>query len=146
MTFVKLQTQALRLSASECWQLISTLVFSLRPQFSLATRPKGLATNLVGIAKTNVSAPTDAELRRLRPWQLLFLIMQCLWVVGMESSAAIAQERVLVLHSYHSELAWTRQEKAGIDQGFQNSELDIKLFHEFMDLKRYPEAAHADIF
>ncbi len=64
----------------------------------------------------------------------------------MGGSAAIAKEQVLVIHSYHPELAWTRQEKEGIDQGFDNSELDIKVFHEFLDLKRYPDGAHADIF
>lgn len=64
----------------------------------------------------------------------------------MSCSAAIAQERVLVLHSYHPELAWTRHEKEGLDQGFKNSSLDIQVFHEFIDLKRYPDAAHTDIF
>ena len=80
------------------------------------------------------------------PWHISLLSLQCLWALAMGGSAAIAKEQVLVIHSYHPEWSWTRQEKEGIDQGFENSELDIQVFHEFLDLKRYPNSAHADLF
>ncbi|WP_049783669.1 ATP-binding protein [Acaryochloris marina] len=79
----------------------------------------------------------------------LILVSTGLLVTGMMTSTmAIGQsltnktKNVLVIHSYHAELSWTQQEKEGIDQGFQNSGRNIRLFHEYLDLKRYPDAPH----
>ena len=62
------------------------------------------------------------------------------------SAPAFATENVLVIHSYHAELSWTRQEKEGIDQGFQKSDRKVYIFHEYLDLKRYPNAPHKQEF
>lgn len=59
---------------------------------------------------------------------------------------AIAADNVLVIHSYHAELSWTQQEKEGIDRGFRNSDRDVRIFHEYLDLKRYPGAPHKQAF
>lgn len=63
-------------------------------------------------------------------------------VMAIGQSLAIATENVLVIHSYHAELSWTQQEKEGIDQGFQKSDRNLRIFHEYLDLKRYPQAPH----
>lgn len=69
-----------------------------------------------------------------------------LLVAGVSISAVAAgqsaAENVLVIHSYHAELSWTKQEKEGIDQGFQKSDRNLRIFHEYLDLKRYPQAPH----
>lgn len=69
-----------------------------------------------------------------------------LLVAGVSLSAVAAGQapakNVLVIHSYHAELSWTKQEKEGIDQGFQNSDRNLRIFHEYLDLKRYPQAPH----
>ncbi|WP_299413055.1 ATP-binding protein [Acaryochloris sp. IP29b_bin.148] len=62
--------------------------------------------------------------------------------VSLSSSPTNASENVLVIHSYHAELSWTQQGKEGIDQGFQKSDRDLRIFHEYLDLKRYPQAPH----
>ncbi|MBE9029836.1 hypothetical protein IQ266_08855 [filamentous cyanobacterium LEGE 11480] len=54
--------------------------------------------------------------------------------------------KVLVVHSYHPELSWTKQVKAGIDQGFQNSEHNVTVYHEFLDAKRYPNLRYRQQF
>ncbi|MEM9905842.1 MAG: hypothetical protein AAF921_12545 [Cyanobacteria bacterium P01_D01_bin.44] len=59
---------------------------------------------------------------------------------------ALAQKNVLVLHSYHPELSWTASLKTGIDQGFQNNEQEIQVFHEFLDAKRHPALTHRQAF
>lgn len=61
MTFAELQKQALQLSIGERWQLISSLIFSLKPALPPMAKPQGLAASLVGIAKTDAPAPSDAE-------------------------------------------------------------------------------------
>ncbi len=62
------------------------------------------------------------------------------------SAPAFANQNVLVIHSYHAELSWTQQEKEGIDQGFQNSDRNVNIFHEYLDLKRYPNVPHKQDF
>lgn len=82
--------------------------------------------------------------------QLCFSININLLVAGVSLSAiAVGQaraENVLVIHSYHAELSWTKQEKEGIDQGFQKSDRNLRIFHEYLDLKRYPQAPHKQAY
>ncbi|MBE9030977.1 response regulator [filamentous cyanobacterium LEGE 11480] len=83
--------------------------------------------------------------RRLLRSTLLLVSCSC-FAWGFAPQAAWAKAHVLVIHSYHAELAWTSQSKRGIDQGFQESDLEIQIFHEFLDLKRYPSAEHKTLF
>ncbi|MEM6251648.1 MAG: ATP-binding protein [Cyanobacteria bacterium P01_D01_bin.156] len=55
-------------------------------------------------------------------------------------------DNILVIHSYNSELSWTQQEKKGIEEGFQDSQHAVTVYHEFLDAKRYPELEHRDAF
>lgn len=64
----------------------------------------------------------------------------------LSGKIALGTENILVIHSYHPEQTWTKQTKQGIDKGFLDNNLDVIVFHEFLDLKRYPEAKHQDIF
>jgi len=63
MTLHEIQTQALKLSPEERWELIHTLMRSLRTQST--AKPKGLAANLIGIAKTDTPPPTDEEVKAM---------------------------------------------------------------------------------
>lgn len=72
--------------------------------------------------------------------------IQCLLLLGIGAQVSVARENILIIHSYHPELSWTRQSKEGLDQGFQDSHHDIQVFHEFLDFKRYPTADYQDLF
>ncbi|MEM9091960.1 MAG: ATP-binding protein [Cyanobacteria bacterium P01_F01_bin.53] len=60
-------------------------------------------------------------------------------MLSSEAKSTNDGHSVLVIHSYHSELSWTQQTKAGIDQGFEELDREVEVFHEFLDSKRYPE-------
>ncbi|MEO0757984.1 MAG: EAL domain-containing protein [Cyanobacteria bacterium J06648_16] len=51
---------------------------------------------------------------------------------------------VLVIHSYHADLSWTSSLKSGIDSGFEGA--NVRVFHEYLDAKRYPQLAHGERF
>ncbi|MBX2865773.1 MAG: response regulator [Leptolyngbyaceae cyanobacterium MAG.088] len=59
---------------------------------------------------------------------------------------ALDAKNILVIHSYHPELSWTQQEKEGLDQGFEASEHDVVIYHEFLDANRYPGLRHRHSF
>lgn len=44
-------------------------------------------------------------------------------------------KRLLVLHSYHPGMIWTESLSSGINQGIQESELDVQVHVEYMDTK-----------
>lgn len=53
---------------------------------------------------------------------------------------------ILVIHSYHPGLSWTKKTKEGIEEGFQQSPHQTTVFHEFLDAKRYPNLHHKNTF
>lgn len=57
-----------------------------------------------------------------------------------------AEENILVIHSYHPELSWTQQSKQGVDRAFLERRPDAKVFHEYLDSKRFPDLEHAQGF
>ncbi|MEM9008240.1 MAG: hypothetical protein AAGE59_32620, partial [Cyanobacteria bacterium P01_F01_bin.86] len=59
---------------------------------------------------------------------------------------SIVKANVLVIHSYSLELPWCQQQYTGIIEGFQESGHDVKVYHEFLDSKRYPELHHRQEF
>jgi hypothetical protein len=63
MTLHELQEQAMRLSVGDRQQLIYILQRSLQTKKQHAVKPKGLATSLIGIAKTDAPPPTDEEVK-----------------------------------------------------------------------------------
>jgi hypothetical protein len=65
MTLNELQEQAIRLSVGDRQQLIETLQRSLQTKKQPAVKPKGLAANLIGIAKTDAPPPTDEEVKAI---------------------------------------------------------------------------------
>jgi len=54
------------------------------------------------------------------------------------ATAERTDQRVLVLHSYHGQLNWTKGLAEGIDLGFEHTEPEVQVFHEFLDAKRFP--------
>ncbi|MEM9274500.1 MAG: EAL domain-containing protein, partial [Cyanobacteria bacterium P01_F01_bin.143] len=68
----------------------------------------------------------------------------CCFFLGTTKS--LAQDNILVIHSYHSEFSWTRNLKEGIDESFSENNKDINVFHEFLDAKRYPNLEHGQSF
>ncbi len=71
MNFQKLHEQVLTLPEDDRWELISILMKSLRSKPSLAVKYKGIASSLVGIAKTDAPAPTDEEVKSILETRLL---------------------------------------------------------------------------
>lgn len=69
MTLSELQKQALRLSPEERWQLVNRLMLSLQPKtlpsFNWDDKSDDPVQSLIGIAKTDEPAPTDAEVRAM---------------------------------------------------------------------------------
>lgn len=94
--------------------------------------------------KTHQPAKT-ALMKQPRTWGMLAIqFFSTVLLVGV--SSAKAEEHVLVIHSYHPELSWTRQSKQGIDKAFQKRRPNTKVYHEFLDSKRMPELKHASRF
>ncbi|MEM9089438.1 MAG: ATP-binding protein [Cyanobacteria bacterium P01_F01_bin.53] len=81
-------------------------------------------------------------------------LMGLSWLLNTYTKAAIASttqapeesKNVLVIHSYNPELSWTQAQKDGIDQGFQDAEQDVTVYHEFLDAKRYPDLHYQEEF
>lgn len=71
MTFQTLHEQVLTLPEDDRWELIDILMKSLRSKPTLVNRYKGIASSLVGIAKTNAPAPTDEEVKSILETRLL---------------------------------------------------------------------------
>ncbi|WP_019508032.1 hypothetical protein [Pleurocapsa sp. PCC 7319] len=57
-----------------------------------------------------------------------------------------AEENILVIHSYHPELSWTKQQHDSIDQGFAETGRKVNVYHEFLDSKRHPRLQHGKGF
>ncbi|MGD1864848.1 MAG: ATP-binding protein [Phormidesmis sp.] len=66
--------------------------------------------------------------------------------IANENSTSLEEKHVLVIHSYNLEISWTQSQKDGIDQGFQDAEQDITVYHEFLDAKRYPNLLYQEEF
>ena len=81
---------------------------------------------------------------------LSFLVTSFGTIVCASASEQLGQpensSNVLVIHSYNSDFFWTKEIKAGIEQGFQKSAHKTTVFHEFLDAKRYPNLHHKDSF
>ena len=71
MTLQKLHEQVLTLPEDDRWELIDILMKSLRSKPPLVNRYKGIASSLVGIAKTNAPTPTDEEVKSILETRLL---------------------------------------------------------------------------
>jgi hypothetical protein len=71
MIFQKLHEQVLTLPEDERWELINILMKSLRSKPVLTGKYKGIASSLVGIAKTDALAPTDEEVKSILETRLL---------------------------------------------------------------------------
>lgn len=71
MTLQKLHEQVLTLPEDDRWELINILMKSLRSKPVLAGKYKGIASSLVGIAKTGAPAPTDQEVKSILETRLL---------------------------------------------------------------------------
>lgn len=61
-----------------------------------------------------------------------------------EKAAAVGQD-VLIVHSYHHEHAWTAFLTEGFDSAFKEDK-NIRVFHEYLDAKRYPDSEFKQIF
>jgi hypothetical protein len=71
MTFQQLHEQVLTLPEDDRWELVNILMKSLRSRPSLKVKHKGIASSLVGIAKTDAPIPTDEEVKSILETRLL---------------------------------------------------------------------------
>lgn len=70
-------------------------------------------------------------------WSLL--VMLCLFFFNsIPAHAAHVDGTILILNSYHQGFAWTDEEMQGILQEVDRSELDLELFVEYLDWKKFP--------
>ncbi|MGB5633931.1 MAG: PAS domain-containing protein, partial [Waterburya sp.] len=69
-------------------------------------------------------------------------------MLGLSISAikVAAEENILVIHSYDSELSSTKQQQLAIEQGFAEIGSQSNVFHEFIDSKRHPPAEYGEEF
>ncbi len=57
-----------------------------------------------------------------------------------------AEDNILVIHSYHSELSSVKQQQEGIEQGFAAIDNRSNVYHEFLDSQRHPQLEHGQGF
>ncbi|MEO0769896.1 MAG: hypothetical protein AAFY72_10760, partial [Cyanobacteria bacterium J06649_4] len=66
---------------------------------------------------------------------------------GTAASEAVTDEAgVLVIHSYNLDFDWTRRQKQGIDQTFEQGSQEVVVYHEFLDAKRHPSLQYSRDF
>jgi len=58
----------------------------------------------------------------------------------------LAEDNVLVIHSYHSESSQTKQQQAAISQGFSELGDKSNVFHEFLAEKHHPNSEYRQEF
>ncbi len=75
---------------------------------------------------------------RTRAYAVMLFVTFCLGSAASSFGAGTeAPCEILVLHSYHHGLVWTDSITEGIQAGFADSELDVRLNIEYMDTKRH---------
>ncbi|MEM7758241.1 MAG: EAL domain-containing protein [Cyanobacteria bacterium P01_A01_bin.40] len=57
-----------------------------------------------------------------------------------------AEDNILVIHSYDSELSSTQQQQLGIEQGFAEIGNQSNVYHEFLDSNQHSELEHGQEF
>lgn len=57
-----------------------------------------------------------------------------------------AEDNILVIHSYQSELSSVKQQQEGIEQGFAEIDDRSNVYHEFLDSKHHPQLEHGQEF
>jgi len=67
-------------------------------------------------------------------------------LLGCSITSVEAEDNILVIHSHDSQLSWTKEEQAEIDQGFAEANNSSHVFHEFLDSKRHSQLKHRQEF
>lgn len=73
-----------------------------------------------------------------RKLKIVYVLILLIFIQIMISGSIGAQgeKKVLILHSYHQSLSWTGGLNRGIETILLESEIDMELYYEYMDLKR----------
>ncbi|MEL6440793.1 MAG: EAL domain-containing protein [Cyanobacteria bacterium J06621_8] len=58
----------------------------------------------------------------------------------------LAEDNILVIHSYDAELSTTKQHRQGIEQGFAEIASEHNVYHEFLDSQLYSQLEHGEEF
>ena len=74
------------------------------------------------------------------------LAIYSLFYFGFSIAPAKAEDNILVIHSHHSELSWTKEQQLEIEEGFAEINSDNHVYHEFLDSKRHPKLGHQQEF
>lgn len=76
----------------------------------------------------------------------LFTLVICVtWIWPLPSEAADrAPWRIVVLHSYHADFAWTDDIMKGVHKVFDTAGHDAEFYVEYMDTKRFPAQLGAE--
>lgn len=54
------------------------------------------------------------------------------------------KKKILIINSYHPGYIWSDEILKGIHEGLEDSPLDIEIFLEYLDTKRFPDLKHLD--
>ncbi|MEO0834875.1 MAG: EAL domain-containing protein [Cyanobacteria bacterium J06642_3] len=66
--------------------------------------------------------------------------------MSLGTARVSAEDNILVIHSYDSELSSTKQQQSGIEQGFAELGNQSNIYHEFLDSTRHSELEHGKEF
>ncbi|MEM8673119.1 MAG: EAL domain-containing protein [Cyanobacteria bacterium P01_G01_bin.67] len=66
--------------------------------------------------------------------------------LSLGATKVCAEDNILVIHSYDSELSSTKQQQLGIEQGFAEIGSQGNVYHEFLDSNRHSQLEHGQEF
>ena len=67
---------------------------------------------------------------------------KCVFSLFLVISSLYAKQKILILHSYHENLKWTKDINAGINSILEEKYRSAEIFIEYMDTKRYVNEIH----
>lgn len=81
---------------------------------------------------------------------LVYILIEFCFGIAKSEAKSITQledkENILVIHSYHPDLSWTEQTKEAIEEGFEESNKEVNIYHEYLDSNYYPELEYGEEF
>lgn len=86
---------------------------------------QGLLTNIISVF--NYCSRKSSE-----------ILICSLLGLGLSALEVVAEDNILVIHSYDAELSSAKQQQLGIEQGFAEISSQSNVYHEFIDSERHP--------
>lgn len=74
------------------------------------------------------------------------ILLYTLLGLSLSGIKVVAEDNILVIHSYDSELSTAKQQQLAIEQGFAEIGGQSNIFHEYIDSKRHPPEEYGTEF